>query len=108
MDFDIGYRALSPFGWPQLVIQCKGPNLLGKEVIKAYGCVHIPTTPGRHTRFVRMFCPVSDKWSEQIKAYLFGPDTEFTEDPEKIANAEGREITTIQCVGSLRIVFQIS
>jgi len=55
-----------------------------------------------------MFCPVSDKWSEQIKAYLFGPDTEFTEDPEKIANAEGREITTIKCVGNLRIVFQIS
>jgi B9 domain-containing protein 1 len=91
-----------------MVIQCKGPNLLGKEVIKAYGCIHIPTTPGRHTRYMRMFCPIHDNFTAQLKARLFGPDTDFTDDPEKIANADGREITTVTSVGFLKVVFQIS
>jgi hypothetical protein len=55
-----------------------------------------------------MFCPIHDGFVNQLKAHMFGPDTDLTDDPDKIAHAEGREITTVTSVGILKVVFQIS
>ena len=48
MPFEFGFRSLNPSGWPQIVITCVYPDFLGREVIKGYGVVHIPTQPGRY------------------------------------------------------------
>ena len=32
---------------PQIIVQCFGQDLLGHDVIRGYGGVHIPMTPGR-------------------------------------------------------------
>lgn len=47
MPFEIGFRTKNPYGWPQLVITLVCPDFLGREVIKGYGMVHVPTQPGR-------------------------------------------------------------
>ena len=37
---------------PQLVISCYGTDLLGHDVPQGYGCVRVPTTPGRSKKIV--------------------------------------------------------
>ena len=31
----------------------------GVDVVKAYGCIHIPISPGMHKKKVRMFSPIA-------------------------------------------------
>lgn len=107
MDFDIGWRTLTPSGWPQLVLQFIGPNSMGNECLRGYACIHLPTTPGRHTRKARIFCPVKDSWWSIFKSKLFGVESIITDDPELIASAEGREVTAVMYIGCVNIVFNI-
>ena len=44
---------------PQIVISCYGPDAFGNDVVRGYGAVHVPITPGKHTLTVPMFVPVS-------------------------------------------------
>ena len=37
--FNAVYRTLEVSGWPKLVIWFEGPNWLGNDVLKGYGCV---------------------------------------------------------------------
>lgn len=107
MDFDIGWRTLTPSGWPQLVLQLIGPNNLGTECLRGYACIHVPTTPGRHLRKARIFCPVNDSWWSIFKSKLFGVESQVTDDPELIASAEGREVSTVMYIGYVSIIFNI-
>lgn len=43
---DLTYRSLNPFGWPQLVVSVTGPDFFGRSVVRGYGSVHVPTSPG--------------------------------------------------------------
>jgi B9 domain-containing protein 1 len=49
---------MTPFGWPQIVLYCTTKDSNGDEIIKSYGCVHIPIAPGMHKKTIRMFAPV--------------------------------------------------
>ncbi len=44
---DITYKTTNAFGWPQLVVSVYGLDTLGRDVIKGYGCMHLPTCAGR-------------------------------------------------------------
>ena len=47
------------FTGPQIVISCYGPDVFGNDVVRGYGAVHIPMTPGKHQLTVPMFVPIS-------------------------------------------------
>ena len=32
---------------PQLVVSCYGPDAFGHDVVRGYGAVHVPISPGR-------------------------------------------------------------
>ncbi len=44
---DVAYRSSNPFGWPQLVLCVYGADFWGRDVIKGYGSVHVPSCIGR-------------------------------------------------------------
>lgn len=44
---DITYKATNAFGWPQLVVSVYGLDTFGRDVIKGYGCIHLPICGGR-------------------------------------------------------------
>lgn len=44
---DITYKATNAFGWPQMVVSVYGLDAFGRDVIKGYGCMHLPTCSGR-------------------------------------------------------------
>ncbi|CAE8684100.1 unnamed protein product, partial [Polarella glacialis] len=60
-SFPLGlvFKSTSPFGWPRIAITVYGTDLCNRRVVKGYGSVHIPCQPGRHTRTIRLYCPLS-------------------------------------------------
>lgn len=44
---DVAYRSCNVFGWPQLVVCVYGADFRGRDVIKGYGAVRLPTCIGR-------------------------------------------------------------
>ncbi len=108
MPFETSFRSLNPTGWPQLVISCSCPDYLGREVIKGYGVVHIPTTPGRHERTVQIFSPLTSSVLLKFLGFLVGQKAEIINAPKVVASGEGREITRTKTEGSVKVVFQIT
>jgi B9 domain-containing protein 1 len=108
MPFECSFRSLNPFGWPQLVITCAYPDFLGREVVKGYGVVHIPTTPGRHERTVQIFSPLTSSVILKMLGIFVGQRAEIINAPKVVASGEGREITRTKSEGSIKIVFQVT
>ena len=50
---------MNPFGWPQIVLTCCSPDFLGREIVKGYGVINVPTQPGTHERTVQIFSPLT-------------------------------------------------
>ena len=109
MNFQIGFRTLSPEGWPKIILELisptKDPNT--KE-LKGYACVHVPTAPGTSSKRAKVFCPIKDSWWSVTKNKIFGPRCELIEDPQMIADCEGREVTSVFYGGQIKIVFHIT
>ena len=67
--FEVTYRTMTPFGWPQLVLYGISKDTEGLDVVKAYGCIHIPISPGIHTKKVRMFSPIANNSCFEFLGY---------------------------------------
>lgn len=108
MPFEISYRSVNPSGWPQIVITCVSPNFFGDELIKGYGVVHVPTTPGRHERTVHVFSPITSSVLNGFLGLFKGKKAEIVDAPKVIASGDGREITRTKTEGYIRVVFQVT
>lgn len=108
MPFELSYRSLNPYGWPQLVITCYSTNFFGSELIKGYGVVHVPTQPGRHERTVHIFSPITSSVIGNFLGILKGQKAELKNAPKVIASGDGREITRTKSEGTIKIVFQVT
>jgi len=108
MPFECSFRSLNPSGWPQLVVTCVYPDFLGREVIKGYGVVHVPTTPGRHERTIQIFSPLTSSVMLKFFGFLVGQRAELINAPKVVASGDGREITRTKAEGSIKIVFQVT
>ena len=59
---DVQYCSTNPHGWPRLVVVLYDRDVL----IKGYGSCLLPTTPGQHTKYVRMFVPASSSDIQEV------------------------------------------
>ncbi|XP_006246616.1 B9 domain-containing protein 1 isoform X2 [Rattus norvegicus] len=66
---DVTFKSTNPYGWPQIVLSVYGPDVFGNDVVRGYGAVHVPFSPGR---------------------WFMGRRPEYT-DPKVVAQGEGRE-----------------
>ncbi len=109
LPFEAAFRTMTPFGWPQLVIYCNGKDSRGKEIVLAYGCIHIPIGPGIHKKTVRMFAPIAKghKCKEFFGTYVQGEGMSFNA-PELIAKAEGREISKVKAGGKVLVTLHVT
>lgn len=108
MPFEVSLRSLNPYGWPQLVLTCACPNFFGKETIKGYGVVHVPTQPGRHERTIHIFSPITSSIINKFFGVITGKKAEIIDAPKVIASGDGREITRTQSEGKIKVVFQVT
>ncbi|XP_005399330.1 PREDICTED: B9 domain-containing protein 1 isoform X2 [Chinchilla lanigera] len=44
---DVTFKSTNPYGWPQIVLSVYGPDVFGNDVVRGYGAVHVPFSPGR-------------------------------------------------------------
>jgi B9 domain-containing protein 1 len=51
---DLTFKATNAFGWPRLAISVYGVDGMGRDVVRGYGSLLMPTTPGHHVRYVHM------------------------------------------------------
>ncbi|XP_072532428.1 B9 domain-containing protein 1 isoform X1 [Salminus brasiliensis] len=103
---DITFKSTNPFGWPQIVVSVYGPDTFGNDVVRGYGAVHIPFTPGKHSRTVPMFVPESTSRLQKFTSWLMGRRPEYT-DPKVVAQGEGREVTRVRSQGFVTLQFNI-
>ncbi|XP_034297387.1 B9 domain-containing protein 1 [Pantherophis guttatus] len=103
---DVTFKSTNPFGWPQIVISVYGPDLFGNDVVRGYGAVHVPFTPGRHQRILPMFVPESTSRLQKLTSWLTGRYPEFT-DPKVVAQGEGREVTRVRSQGFVTVSFNV-
>ena len=112
--FEISYRSINPFGWPQLVLNCFSVDNNGNETVKGYGCVHVPTSTGRHERRVNIFHATENFniWSKFFGNNLCGcgnqQNNEISNTPKVISSGQGREISRATCEGWINVVFQVA
>lgn len=85
---DVSFRSSNVYGWPQVVLTVYGINMMGKDVVRGYGCMHLPTVPGRYVRYVRLYTPRSSSLCQQFTAWLTGNPPEFF-NPKFIAQNKG-------------------
>ncbi|XP_023677620.1 B9 domain-containing protein 1 isoform X2 [Paramormyrops kingsleyae] len=96
----------APLSWPQIVVSVYGPDTFGNDVVRGYGAVHVPVTPGKHVKTIPMFVPESTSRLQKFTSWLMGRRPEFT-DPKVIAQGEGREVTRVHSQGSVSFSFNI-
>ncbi len=53
-----------------------GADAFGRDVVRGYGSVLVPTAPGRYIRYVRLFAPRSSSMLQQLLAWLSGGQPE--------------------------------
>lgn len=109
--FEISYRSINPFGWPQLVLNCFTIDSDGNEIIKGYGCVHIPTSIGRHVRKIHIFKSTenSNFFDKFFGNHICSGNEKINEvtNPKVISSGQEREISRASCEGFVNVVFQV-
>jgi len=91
---------------PQLVVSCYGLDAFGHDVVRGYGAVHVPISPGSHTREMPMFVPESSSKFQKFTSWFLGRRPEFV-DPKVVAQGEGREVTRVRSQGSVKVTFSV-
>lgn len=107
-SFPLGmvYKSTSPFGWPRIVLTVYGTDLCNRRVVKGYGSVHVPCQPGKHTRTIRLYCPLSSSPLTRLLGALFGNPAQLV-DPRILAGTDGREVIRVQSGGKVRVHFAV-
>lgn len=104
---DIMFRSSNVHGWPQVVIGVYGLTVWGGDVIRGYGCTHVPTTPGRHTKYIQLYTPISSSLCQRFTAWLTNNPPEFF-DSKFISQGRGREVTRVRSHGCVKVTFNVT
>ncbi|KAM5152208.1 B9 domain-containing protein 1 isoform 1-T1 [Mantella aurantiaca] len=103
---EITFKSTNPYGWPQIVVSVYGPDAFGNDVVRGYGAVHLPFTPGRHKKRIPLFVPESSSKLQKFTSWFTGRRPEFT-DPKVVAQGDGREVTRVRSQGFLTLSFNV-
>ena len=49
-----------------------GPDMLGNDVVRGYGAVHAPLSPGSHSANIAMFVPESTSGLQAFVGWMLG------------------------------------
>eukprot|EP00163_Fabomonas_tropica_P023969 TRINITY_DN4150_c1_g1_i2.p2 TRINITY_DN4150_c1_g1~~TRINITY_DN4150_c1_g1_i2.p2 ORF type:complete len:123 (-),score=18.90 TRINITY_DN4150_c1_g1_i2:18-386(-) len=79
-----------------------GLDNLGRDVVRGYGTMYLPIAPGHHTKYIRLFKPLSSSPYQQFSAWLFGQRPEFI-DSQFVTRGDGREVTRVRSNGVIKV-----
>lgn len=103
---ELAFRSTNAYGWPRICFAVYGLDFFGRDVIRGYGSLLIPTLPGRREVTVDMYRPVSgSKWHEFMNWWK-GTIPEYYE-TAFIARSEGRELTRVMSEGRIKVILNV-
>ena len=105
---DVSYSSTNVAGWPRLMVSMFSINGLGNHTLAGYGVAHVPTAPGRYTRYIRTFRPRSSSLWQKINAWLFGDPPEFLNLPKVLGDGKGREVARVVSSGVVKVTFNVT
>jgi B9 domain-containing protein 1 len=44
---DVAFKSTNVYGWPSLLVTVYGYDFLGRDVVRGYGSIKVPTVPGQ-------------------------------------------------------------
>lgn len=111
------YRTLEISGWPKLVQWFEGPNWIGNDVVKGYGCVPLPIQPGNHRLRVNVFRPMPSGWWGKVFGFQKTQEKKESEkqkadhqrtEAEIIISGFGRDVTTVENMGYVEVEVEVT
>jgi B9 domain-containing protein 1 len=103
---DVTFKATNAFGWPRLALSIYGVDGMGRDVVRGYGSMLLPTTPGRHVRYVHTYTPLSSSILQRFMAWMSGTHPEFF-DSKFVTQGEGREVTRVKNTGVVKVTVNV-
>jgi B9 domain-containing protein 1 len=91
---DISFQSTNPHGWPRLVVSIYGFDFMGRDVVRGYASLLLPVSPGRYTKYLKTYRPVSGSWFIQAVNWLLGTNPEYY-DSKMVARGGGRAVTRV-------------
>jgi|TARA_B110000977_G_scaffold201406_1_gene295854 B9 domain-containing protein 1 len=103
---EVTFKSTNAFGWPQLILSVFSIDAFGRDVIRGYGCVHLPIASGATTKKVPLYKPLSASLVQQFVAWFRGAPAEFS-NPKFPAMGEGREVTRVTSTGVAHVQLNV-
>ena len=103
---EVTYKSTNAFGRPQLILSVFEIDAMGRDVIRGYGCVHLPISAGSHAKKVPLYKPLSASVAQQLASWFGGRPAEFS-NPKFPASGEGREVTRVQSTGFASVALNV-
>lgn len=103
---EVTFKSTNAFGWPQLVLSVFCVDSLGRDIVKGYGCTHLPISAGRHVSKVHLYKPMSASLLQQFVQWVSGSPPEFT-DQKFPAAGYGREVTRVKSTGAALVQLNV-
>jgi len=104
---DVTFKSTNVYGWPRVAISVYGLDFLGRDVVRGYGSLLIPLTPGQHILDVETYTPMATSVFNQAFSWLMGNPPEFF-DSKFVCQGDGREVTRVQSAGTIRVKLNIT
>ena len=105
--FELIYRTNDISGWPKVCVSLTSRDFLGRDVVCGYGVVHVPTQPGKHTRYVQIFKPKSSSYLIDMIGSITGKPAEYYNPVDLLQKTTGREVSRVETTGVVKIQFNI-
>ena len=100
------FKSTNAYQWPQIAFHVYGLDWWGRHVVRGYGSMHVPIAPGRYTKNVRLFTPLSSSPIQQLSAFFTGERPEFR-DFKTVTTGEHREVTRVRSKGVVKVVLNV-
>mmetsp|Transcript_28999 Transcript_28999/g.49397 ORF Transcript_28999/g.49397 Transcript_28999/m.49397 type:complete len:241 (+) Transcript_28999:1680-2402(+) len=102
---EISFQSTNTYGWPRICLSVYGIDFLGRDVLRGYASMLLPINPGRHTKFVKTYRPISGNVLQQFISWLTATQPEY-QDTKITARGEGRALTRV--VGENNLTLKIN
>ena len=78
---------------------------VGEDLVKAYGCVHVPVQPGHYRKEIRMYSVVEESTVADLLGYSKVSEgfSMTSYNAKSIANAEGRQYSKVKSAGTISV-----
>jgi len=106
LPINISFKSTSGYGWPRINVQLYGHDFFGRDVVKGYGSLLCPTSPGHHIQYIKTYTPASSSRWQQFMNWIMGTPPEFY-DSRFVAQGSGRNVTKVQADGVVKVMFHV-